>query len=269
MYSQNMMMNKKKALELWQDKLADSISEKDSEELKVFLLANPDVQKELSDLEKTWDLFEEIERPEPSTEMDARFDGMMTAYQETKKQSLLHSLDVLVAWLSRSWQVGLASLTIGLFMGWWMLPSQNQKEDISQLSSEIQNMKEMMMLTLIEQPKAQERIRAVNLTSELPDADEKVVEALISTLNHDDNLNVRLASLESLLRFKDEPGVRHALIDALKMQDSPLMLVAIADALVAIQEKGSLETMEKLKGEVKDELVKDKLEESIQTLRSS
>jgi hypothetical protein len=262
-------MNNKKALELWQDKLAESISEVDEKALEAFLLSNPDFKKELTELEQTWNLFEEIERPEPSVEMDARFDGMMAAYQSTKSQSLTSPLDAIAAWLTRSWQVGLASLTMGLFIGWWMLPSQNQKEDISQLSSEIQAMKEMMMLTLIEQPRAQERIRAVNLTSSLPKTDEKVITALITTLNHDDNLNVRLAALESLLRFKDQPGVRHALIDALSMQESPLLQVAIADVLVAIHEKGSLETMEKLKEEVKDELVKDKLEESIRSLRNS
>lgn len=262
-------MNQKKALELWQDKLSGEISQANEKALETFLSSNPEVQNELEGLEQTWDLFEEIEKPEPTLEMDARFDGMMAAYEVAQREKTSFSLDAIAAWLTRSWQVGLASLTMGLFIGWWMLPSQNQKEDISQLSSEIQDMKEMMMLTLIEQPKAQERIRAVNLTSELPDADGKVVKALISTLNHDDNLNVRLASLESLLRFRDEPGVRHALIDALKMQDSPLMLVAIADALVAIQEKESVEAMEELKGEVEDELVKDKLEESIQTLRNS
>lgn len=262
-------MNKKKALELWQDKLSDSISEADGKALETFLIANPEVKKEFAELEKTWDLFEEIERPEPSAEMDAQFDGMMAAYQATQNDRGLSPLDAIAAWLTKSWQVGLASLTMGLFIGWWMLPSQNQKDDINQLSSEIQDMKEMMMLTLIEQPKAQERIRAVNLTSELPKADEKVVEALIATLNHDDNLNVRLASLESLLRYKDRAGVRHALIDALSLQDSPLLQVAIADALVSIHEKGSVEAMEKLRGEVEDEMVKDKLEESIRNLRNS
>lgn len=267
--SSNKMIKQNKALELWQDKLSGSISDSDEKSLETFLSANPEVKKELEGLTQTWDLFEKIERPEPSSEMDARFDGMMASYQATKNQGITSPLDAIAAWLTRSWQVGLASLTMGLFIGWWMLPSQNQREDISQLSSEIQDMKEMMMLTLIEQPKAQERIRAVNLTSELPMADTKVITALIMTLNHDDNLNVRLASLESLLRFKDRPGVRHALIDALSLQESPLLQVAIADALVAIHEKGSVEAMEKLKGEVEDEMVKDKLEESIQSLRNS
>ncbi|MEP0985760.1 HEAT repeat domain-containing protein [Ekhidna sp.] len=264
-----MKINKKKAEELWQDKVAGNISENEEKALMQFLEANPEMASELSDLQQTWDLFEEIERPEPSASMDARFEGMMAAYTVKQNEVRPNVLDWIVERMTRSWQVGLASLVMGLFIGWWMLPSQNQKEDIAQLSNEIQSMKEMMMLTLIEQPKAQERIRAVNMAAELPKADERVINALISTLNHDDNLNVRLASLESLVRYADLPEVRHALVDALKIQESPLILVAIADVLVAIQEDSSVEAMEDLKETTKDEIVKEKLQESIQTLKNT
>lgn len=261
-------MKTEKALELWQDKIAGEISESDEKSLETFLQANPELATEWGDLEQTWKLFDEVERPEPSAQMDARFDGMLAAYQSAKKQRSAPFLDGIVSWLTRSWQVALASMVLGLFIGWWMLPSQNQTQNISQLSSEIQDMKKLMMLTLIEQPKAQERIRAVNMVSELPSADEKVIEALITTLNKDDNLNVRLASLEALLNYGEVPEVRAALIDALKVQNSAIILVAIADALVTIQEKSSVEAMEQLRDTVEDELVKDKLTESIESLSS-
>ncbi|MEQ9466794.1 MAG: HEAT repeat domain-containing protein [Ekhidna sp.] len=264
-----MKITKKRAQEMWQDKVAGNISDNEAEALNQFLEANPEIAAELKELEQTWDLFEEIKRPEPSEAMDARFEGMIAAYAEKQKEVRPNVLDWIVTQMTKSWQVGLASLVMGLFIGWWMLPSQNQKEDIAQLSSEIQSMKEMMMLTLIERPKAQERIRAVNMAAELPKADEKVINALISTLNHDENLNVRLASLESLLRYADKPEVRHALVDALKMQESPLVLVAIADVLVAIQEKSSVEAMEQLEQSTEDEIVKEKLHESIQTLKNT
>lgn len=260
-------MKKERALELWQDKLAGDISVSEANELESYLASNPKVATELKDLEQTWELFDGIERPEPSVQMDARFDGMMAAYRSSSSSNSTSVVDMVFAWLNRSWQVGLAALVLGLFIGWWMLPSQNQKDDINQLSGEIQEMKKLMMLTLIEQPKAQERIRGVNMVSEMG-ADEKVIEALITTLNHDDNLNVRLASLESLLNYGKRPEVRHALIDALKMQESAIMLVSIADALVLIQEKNSVEAMEELRDSMEDGLVKDKMEESIKSLRS-
>ena len=264
-----MKITKKKAEEIWQDKLTGDISENEEKALEEFLAANPDIASELDGLEQTWSLFEEIERPEPSHAMDARFEGMMVAYAEKQQTARPGVLDWIAAQMTKSWQVALASLVMGLFIGWWMLPSQDQQQDIKQLSSEIQSMKEMMLLTLIEQPKAQERIRAVNLAAELPKADEKVVDALITTLNNDENVNVRLASLESLVRYADQPNVREALVGALTMQESPLVLIAIADVLVAIQEKSSVETMEKLQENTEDEFVKEKLNESIETLKNT
>ncbi|MEO9482995.1 MAG: HEAT repeat domain-containing protein [Ekhidna sp.] len=264
-----MEINKKKAAELWQDKLTGDISENEEKALAQFLEANPDVASELKELEQTWNLFAAIERPEPSEAMDARFAGMLTAYAEKQQTARPNVLDWIVERMTSSWQVGLAALVMGLFIGWWMPPSQNQKQDIIQLSNEIQSMKEMMMLTLIEQPKANERIRAVNMAADLPNADEKVVNALIATLNMDENVNVRLASLESLVRYVDEPNVRQALVDALTKQESPLVLIAIADVLVAIQEKSSVDELEQLQKSTKDEFVKEKLNESIKTLKNT
>ena len=264
-----MKINEEKARELWQEQMTEEISAIDKKALTEFLERHPDVANDLREMEQTWHLFEEIERPEPSEAMDARFEGMMAAYAERSKAQLPNALDWAVERMTRSWQVGLASLLMGLFIGWWMLPSQNQKQDIAQLSNEIQDMKQMMMLTLIEQPKAQERIRAVNMAADLPTADEKVVLALVTTLNNDDNVNVRLAALESLLRYVGQPAVRQEIVDALSMQQSPLVLVAIADVLVQIQEKSSVNAMEELKQSTDSEIVKDKMQQSIETLRKS
>lgn len=264
-----MELNEQKARDLWHDKMAGDISEEHEMALMAYLVTQPKLLKELNDLEHTWQLIEEIERPQPSNEMDARFEGMMQAYVTNAKIEHPNVLDWIVDQMTRSWQVGLASLLMGLFIGWWMLPSQNQQQDIVRLSEEIQDMKQVMLLTLIEQPKAQERIRAVNMAADLPDADEKVITALVTTLTSDENVNVRLAALESLIRYIELPEVRKAIVDALSEQDSPLLLVAIADVLVQIQEKSSVETMEEIKNKTDDELVKEKLEQSIQTLRKS
>lgn len=261
-------MEKEQIIEWWQEKMTGEISQENERLLAQELSKNPDLSQELKEMEQTWNLFEEIDRPEPSRSMDARFEGMLAGYAE-KQFERPNLLDWLVHQMTTSWKASLASLLIGLLAGWWLLPSQNQQQDLQQLSSEIHAMKEVMMLTLIEQPKAQERIRAVNLASELPNADKEVVTALITTLNHDENVNVRLAALESLVSYTEQAEVRQALVDALKMQNSALMMVAIADVLVQIQEKSSLEALEELKEDVDNEIVKEKLEQSILSLRQS
>lgn len=259
-------MEKERAIELWQEYLVGEIDQNQEKELNEFLAANPEFENELSGLEKTWALFDEIDRPEPSTQMDARFYAMMAA--QTSKPKTENPLNALVAWFASGWQVGLASLFIGLLAGWFLLPSQQQTQDIAQLSSEISDMKTMMMLTLIEQPKAQDRIQAVNISNDLDGSDQRVINALVSTLNSDDNMNVRLSALESLANFGEEPMVRKALVQAIASQENSLMQVAIADILVQIQAKNSVDELEKLKDTIEDDLVKDHLEESIKTLKN-
>jgi len=58
-------------------------------------------------------------------------------------------------------------------------------------------MKQVMLLSLLNDPSASQRIRAVSYTDEFSSVDLKVIGALFTTLNGDPNVNVRLATLES------------------------------------------------------------------------
>jgi hypothetical protein len=75
-----------------------------------------------------------------------------------------------------------------------------------------------MVLTLISQSSATDRLKAVGYTSELLQADERVIKALLFTLNHDENVNVRLVAVEALSRFAADPGVREGLVRSIAQQ---------------------------------------------------
>jgi HEAT repeat protein len=94
-----------------------------------------------------------------------------------------------------------------------------------------------------------------------------VIDALLSTLNHDDNVNVRLATLEALAPLAANPTVRLGLVRALPHQDSPLVQSALADVMVQLQERTSVPRLRALLRQADlDSTVKSKIEESIQTL---
>jgi hypothetical protein len=200
--------------------------------------------------------------------MDTRFEAMLHGYMAAnERNAAINWWPVLQDWLMRSWRVGLTSLVFGLGIGWILLPSSSQKSEIAQLGTEVQEMKKLMMLTMIEQPKAQERIQAVNLVNELPDADKRIIEALAKTLNEDRNINVRLAALESLTRYWDDPVTREVLVSSISNQDSPLVQVSIADAMLALREKSSINEFNKLLAQPElDEGVKVKLASTVQKL---
>jgi hypothetical protein len=101
----------------------------------------------------------------------------------------------------------------------------------------------------------------------MDNASEKVTNALFTTLNHDENVNVRLAALEALTSYSKDSAVRAKLIASISAQDSPLVQVAMAELMVAIQEKKSVEALKQLlNSDRTPKEVKTKISESIKVL---
>ncbi|MEJ0032308.1 MAG: hypothetical protein WDO15_18945 [Bacteroidota bacterium] len=76
-----------------------------------------------------------------------------------------------------------------------------QTGEIAALTQEVSDLKETMMLSLLEKESATDRLKAVSLTSEMDHASVKVTDALFKTLNSDPSVNVRLAALEAIMPY--------------------------------------------------------------------
>ncbi|TAH20735.1 MAG: HEAT repeat domain-containing protein [Cytophagales bacterium] len=162
----------------------------------------------------------------------------------------------------------LVLLVLGVAGGYFFSPSKNYDEQMSQLSSEVQSMKEMMMLTLLEQKSPSERLKAVSLTNELDDVNDKVINALLQTLDNDENMNVRLAAVEALYNFKENPKAREGLIKSVSKQESPLLQLALVEVIIALQDKKNLPVLQELiKKKDLNESVKTKAENGIEFLQ--
>jgi len=131
----------------------------------------------------------------------------------------------------------------------------------------VEDPKQMMVLTLLDNPLASERIRAVNYTGEMKRLDKRVTNALLATLNNDPNDNVRLSTLEALAQLAGNPEVRLGLIKSIAKQDSPVIQLAIADVMLKLQEKRSVNSFKQLlKQKGLDNQVKQKVKETITKL---
>ena len=120
---------------------------------------------------------------------------------------------------------------------------------------------------MLEQPSANKRLQGVNEANKIEKVDEKVIKALLQTLNSDPNVNVRLAAIESLTNYVENPMVREGLVQSIVKQDSPIVQVTLANLMVALQEKKSVEPFKKLmRSKQLDTLVKKKLERSIRQI---
>ena len=146
-------------------------------------------------------------------------------------------------------------------------PESPADRQIVALSRQVSDLQELMMLSLLEKGSATERLKAVTLTQEMSDASRKVTDALIQTLNHDENVNVRLAALEALKPYVIDSKVREALVRSIGSQESPLVQISLAELMVGLQEKSAVKEFEKIVESEKTPLeIKEKIRETIRVL---
>lgn len=199
----------------------------------------------------------------PTMRLDDQFYAMLA--REKKKQRGFS-----VQWPSWSFlmpRVALASVILSLgFAGGYLLRRPANGGDVAALTHEVSELKEMMMLSLLEKESASDRLRAVSLTRDLGKSN-KVTSALFATLNNDPNVNVRLAALEALIPFTSDSAVREGLVRSIAQQDSPLVQINLAELMAAMQEKKSVDELRKLVDSDKTPPeVKEKIKKSIAVL---
>lgn len=215
-----------------------------------------------------WNLMGKIEAPVADERIKSRFMDTLQVYKEAAvpRPGFLSRLQELWSFQPQL-KMAYALLLLCTGLGTGLYINKKNPAEMARMSSEISEMKQMMVLSLIENPSATERIRAVSLTNEIRNVDDQVIEALLSTLNHDPNDNVRLMTLEALTELADNPKVREGLVQSIVSQTSPIMQSAMADVMLKLQEKKSVKPLKKMLD--RDDLnstVKDKLEQTIQEI---
>jgi hypothetical protein len=258
--------------------LSDSLNQKQRIEIESHLAECSDCRKEFEDARTIWDLMGEIPQPEPSARMHDSFDVILANFKEQVRVKR----NPVGEWLNRIreyWAfqaqprmaISILLIAIGLAGGYLLhQPAQSvisYNKQIDSLSSQVSQMKQVMMLSLLNDPSASQRIRAVSYTDESSKVDLKVVGALFTTLNGDPNVNVRLATLEALIKLAADPKVREGLVRSIDLQEEPMMQSAIADAMVKLQEKSSIQSLQRLLNKKGlNKMVKVNIEKSIQKL---
>lgn len=220
---------------------------------------------QLVSLEKLNNQIEAMKEENVSLEQDNRFYQMLKQEKQNTQPALTISWSRVMEWMPRLAMA--AVLIISGFSAGYFFQRPSGGEEVKQLTQQVQGLKEMMMISMLEKESATDRLKAVSLTEEIDGPSKKVTEALLNTLNEDPSVNVRLAALEALQKYTKMAQVREGLVRSITKQDSPLVQVALAELMAAMQEKSSVNELKKVleqKGTPKE--VKDKIRESINVL---
>jgi len=144
--------------------------------------------------------------------------------------------------VAASFLILISGILIGLKFG---NNSQNEVELLS-LQQEVSDVKQMLIFSKLDQQSASQRIQAVNYAREIPDPDYKIVNALIKTMNTDENTNVRMAAIQALSKFSRDKVVVNALVSSLENQTDPLLQITLINILVDLKEQAAVESIKKL-----------------------
>lgn len=206
---------------------------------------------------------------EPGESMDSRFYAMLRNESKNDVQpganGIKSSFTSRYTWLYAA--AGIALFLLGWFTASLTVESRNESGQLANLSGEVRQLKETLILTMLDQPSTVERIKAVNMIGEFETPDIRIIENLIKVLNTDNNDNVRLLALEALIKYSDNEEVRAGLISSISGQTSPMIQLRMAEIMIAMKEKRSVGEFRELLNDANlNYSVRSKIQEAVGTL---
>lgn len=185
-----------------------------------------------------WRDLARLPAPEPSAGMRPRFYETLAAYRDGAAAAGRKTPGLAWGGHGWAWQIaaGVVLALAGLGAGYSLRSSQTANAEIAQLRGEVGNMRQLVALSLLQQQSASERLRGVSWAYRVEPSDTEVLTALLTAVNHDPNVNVRLAAVDALHPFAASPVTRDAVIQALGKQTAPIVQVALIDLLVDLKE---------------------------------
>jgi len=168
------------------------------------------------------------------------------------------------------WQLALAaSLLIGgVFLGRYEARPQPSvpAPEVAQLKGEVESLRQLVALSMLQQQSPSARLRGVSYSEAMTQPDRQVEQALLYAVNHDSNVNVRLSAVDALQKFAT-PEVIRAMVDAIPVQDSPLVQIALLDMLVQVNAKSAAAELTRLSHNAQvDEVVRQRAAWALQKL---
>jgi hypothetical protein len=253
-------MQCEEAREQFADYVIDQIDEPARSMVRQHLIACETCRAEADEMKMLWTALDAIPAAEPSVEMRSRFHLMLEAYKhgldEAPKKTWWSGMN---SWLSGWWPrqpamqfgISLALLVLGVVVGRQVYPASTapvppQNTEVTDLRNELSAMRQMVALSLMQQQSASERIKGVNWSYQMQQPGGEVLSALLETLMHDPNMNVRLATVDALRQFGDQSVVRRGVVQAIASEESPMVQVALIDLAVDLREKESIATLRQL-----------------------
>jgi hypothetical protein len=238
------------------DYLAGALSPTEAEELDDHFAQCAGCKQEAAALTETWEMLGLLEQEQPSAQLRPRFYASLEAYRQGLESAAPAPARRkffdwgAVGWAGSpafrfAWSAALLAVgvVVGLGAAGWLGGRDRSRTDLAGLQEEVHRMRQLVTLSLLEQQSASERLRGVDYSSRVDQSDTQVLAALLHAVNHDPNVNVRLAAVDALRKFSGNPAVKGSLDQSLVKQDSPMVQLALIDFIVDERDKAALPSL--------------------------
>lgn len=232
--------------------LAGQLTPAEKAAFETQLNAGPELLIEIEELRSLWHELGRLPQEQPSDALRARFYQKLNTVARERDRVSSGGF----AWwksglqgLVRQTAIALAVFALGWYVGRVNLPSHASSQEVKRLDTEVQSLRQTVALSLLERQSAASRLEGISWCSRVERPDNDVVSALLTTLNHDPNINVRLSALDAVEKFSNDAAVRSALVNSIAQQDSPLVQIALIDAVVHMRNNAAAGQLRKLTGD--------------------
>jgi hypothetical protein len=221
-----------------------------------------------AELGSLWSDLRAMPQLEPSPALRARFYAMLESEQRAAGLAAATAVAPAGAhpatsvglgaafseWLSRWWPqrpaiqfaVAAACMVLGIFGGNLLTNRTARDTEILRLQHEVASTRQMVALSLLQQPTTGARLQGVDWTYRVDGGNAEISTALLRVLDEDSSIHVRLAAADALKQYLAAPEVRQGLVATLPRQSSPLVQIAVIDLLVASRDRESAGALQKL-----------------------
>jgi hypothetical protein len=215
---------------------------------------------DMAEMGAVWRGLESLPAAEPDPSMRSRFVEVLEAYQAGMEQGRARTVVPanrpwwMTGWwpAKAAWQTALTMLLLlaggigGRYLARQRTANVPTTPEIAQLQSQIETLRQTVALSMLQDQSSSSRIRGVTYASQVQQPDQQIDQALLYTLNHDANVNVRLHAVDVLENLAVRPEIQRALVDSLPLQDSPLVDVAVIDVLTEVHDKAAIPALRQL-----------------------
>jgi len=235
---------------------------------------------DMAEMGVVWRGLEALPVVEPDPSMRARFREVLDAYTAGMEQAREGAAGIgrsrrwLAGWWPATavWQTALALALVaaGAFGGRYLGRPRSVAPEIVELQSQVENLRQAVALAMLQEQSSSSRIRGVSYGSQMERPNREMEQALLYAVNHDANVNVRLSAVDALEKWAGNPDIQRALADALPLQDSALVEIALLDVLVEVHDRAALPALRRLADDAQaDAAVRQRAAEGVRKLEVS